>query len=137
MRPLPGGAHPVPSADARPRRDSRGLVYPRRGLARPGTRNVFPRAQPQCAQRSIFSLISFEFSLMNVLIRVLRHSTIRFKFIFINELCRALRHATILLNFRLFNMWRRASSHATFRFKLSLDDVCRRVFRCAMLNVYL
>jgi hypothetical protein len=69
---------------------------------------------------------------MNVLIRVLRHSTIRFKFIFINEMCRALRHATILLNFRLFNMWRRA-----LRFKLSLDDVCRRVFRCAMLNVYL
>jgi hypothetical protein len=43
---------------------------------------------------------------------------IYFKFIFINELCRALRRAT-------------------FRFKFSLDDVCRRAFRRATLNVSL
>jgi hypothetical protein len=48
-------------------------------------------------------------------------------------LCRAM----IRLNFRLFNVWRRASSRATFRFKLSFDDVCRRAFRRATLNVSL
>jgi hypothetical protein len=50
--------------------------------------------------------------------RALRHAMIHFKFIFINELCHAL-------------------SRATFRFKFSFDDVCRRTFRRAMLNVYL
>jgi hypothetical protein len=99
-------ARPFPGAVVRPRRDSRGLACPRRGLARPGTRNAFPRAQPQCARRSIFSLISFEFSLMNALRRALRCATIHFKFIFINELCRTLRHAMIRLNFILFNVWR-------------------------------
>jgi hypothetical protein len=45
-RPLPGGARPVPGVAARPRRDSRGLACPRRGLAHLGTRNAFPRTQP-------------------------------------------------------------------------------------------
>jgi hypothetical protein len=126
-----------PGVAARPQRDSRGLACPRRGLTRPGTRNVFPRAQPQCVLRSIFSLISFRFSLMNVLRRTLRRATIHFKFIFINELCCALRRATIRLNFRLFNVWRRASSRATFRFKFNLDGVCRCVFRRATFSVSL
>jgi hypothetical protein len=136
-QPHPGGARPVPGAAACPRHDSRGLACPRHGLARPGTRSAFPRAQLQCTRRSIFSLISFEFSLINVLRCTLRRATIHFKFIFINELCRALRRAMIRLNFRLFNVWRRASSCTMFRCKFSLDDICRRAFRCATLNVSL
>jgi hypothetical protein len=45
--PLPGGACPVLGAAVRPRRDSRGLACPRRGFARPDTRNVIPRAAPR------------------------------------------------------------------------------------------
>jgi hypothetical protein len=83
-----------------------------RGSRAPGARSGF-------ARRSIFSLIHFlNFSLVDVLRRVLRRAMIHFKFIFINELCRALRRAT-------------------FRFKFSFDDVCRRAFRRATLNVYL
>jgi hypothetical protein len=37
---------PGPRRGCVPRRDSRGLVCPQRVLARPGTRNVTPRAQP-------------------------------------------------------------------------------------------
>jgi hypothetical protein len=128
---------PCPRRGCAPRRDSRGLACPRRSLARPGTRNVLPRAQPQCARRSIFSLISFGFSLINVLRRALHRAMIHFKFIFINELCCALRRATIRLNFILFNVWRRASSRATFRFKFNLDGVCRCVFRRTTLNISL
>jgi hypothetical protein len=50
-------------------------------------------------------------------------------------LCRAPRRAMIHLIFRLFKVWRRESSCATFRYEVSLDDVCRRAFRCATLDV--
>jgi hypothetical protein len=70
------------------------------------------------ARRSTFSLIHFNFSLVVVLCSALRRATIHFKSIFINELCRAL-------------------CRATFLFKFSSDDVCRRAFRRATLNVYL
>jgi hypothetical protein len=53
----------------------------------------------------------------------------------INVLHRVPRHAAIRLNFRLLKVWRRASSCATFRFKFSLDDICRRAFRRATLEV--
>jgi hypothetical protein len=96
----PGGL--APRAPARP-------ACPRRA------QRVHARATV-IARCSTFSLIHFNFSLVDVL----RH---------------ALRRATIRLNFRLFNVWRRASTCATFCFKFSLDDVCRRAFRRAMPNV--
>jgi hypothetical protein len=66
------------------------------------------------AWRSTFSLIDFNFSLVDVL-----------------------RRATIRLNFRLFNVWCCASSRTTLHFKFSLDDVCRRAFRRTTPNVSL
>jgi hypothetical protein len=53
----------------------------------------------------------------------------------INVLRRAPRRATIRLNFRLFKVWRRASSCETFRSEVSLDDVYRRAFHRATLDV--
>jgi hypothetical protein len=72
---------------------------------------------PDCVVRRLtFSLIHFNFSLVDVLHRALHRTMIHFRFIFINELCRALRRAT-------------------FHFKFSSTGVCRRAFRRATLNV--
>jgi hypothetical protein len=51
-------------------------AWPLVQLADPGTRSAFPRAQLLRARRLNFSLISFKFSLINVLCRVLRRATI-------------------------------------------------------------
>jgi hypothetical protein len=66
------------------------------GSAAPrGLPSAFPRAQPQRVQRSNFSLISFEFSLMNVLRRALCRTTNEFNFRFIS----VVRRATSWINF--------------------------------------
>jgi hypothetical protein len=103
-------------------------------------------------RRSTLSLIHFNFSLVDVLrrvlrratihfkfilINVLRRATIHFKFIIINVLCRALCRATIQFKFIFVNDLCRALRRATFRFKLSSVDVCRRAFRRATPNVSL
>jgi hypothetical protein len=74
------------------------------------------RAGSPSAQRLNFSLISFKFSLIYVLRRVLRHAMIYFKFRFISVLRRAFRRVTIYSKF-------------------SVSDVCRRVLRGATLYV--
>jgi hypothetical protein len=111
--PAPDGAAPRPCGAAPwpPRQPFRLLA---RGLPVPGARSprrlravvpapvrvppdawplapgsAAPRESPS-AWRSNFSLISFKFSLINVI----RRATIYFKFRFINVLCHALRRAT-------------------------------------------
>jgi hypothetical protein len=61
--------------------------------------SAFPRAQPQRARRSNFSLISFEFSLMNMLRRALRRATNEFNFRFISVVRPAIRRVTSWINF--------------------------------------
>jgi hypothetical protein len=96
------------------------------------------RARNYCCATFNFQLYPFfNFSLVDVLRRALRHATIQFKFIFINVLCRALRRATIQFKFIFVNDLCRALRRATFHFKLGSVDVCRRVFRRATLNVSL
>jgi hypothetical protein len=128
---LPVGAPAVPM---------RALAQlPRAAPVRPP---VWPRARVvpfsrAAVARNVFSLISFKFSLINVLRRALRRATIHFKFKFISVLRHALRHATFHFNFRLFNVLLRAFSRATFCFKFSLNGVCHRALRRATLYVIL
>jgi hypothetical protein len=82
------------------------LASPARGLGtgvQPLRRQRGPSrlayAQPQRARQSNFSLISFEFSLMNVLRRTPRRATNEFKFRFINVVHHTLRRATSWINF--------------------------------------
>jgi hypothetical protein len=101
----------------------------------PGARGLVPARAALVVGRLNFSLISFNFGLINVLCRTLRRATIYLKFRFISMLRRALRRAmtyfnfkfisvlhrvlrrvTVHLKFSLFDVWRRASSRATFRF---------------------
>jgi hypothetical protein len=87
--------------------------------------------------RTTLSLIYFNFSLVDVLCRVLHRMTIHFKFILINVLCRALRRVTIQFKFIFVNGLCRALRRVTFRFKLNSVDVCRRAFRRMTPNVSL
>jgi hypothetical protein len=81
-RPLPPGS--VVPGVAPVRRAAPCSATPR------GLPSAYPRAQPQRVRRSNFSLISFEFILMNVLHR----ATNEFKFRFISVVRRALRRTT-------------------------------------------
>jgi hypothetical protein len=108
---------------------------PRRASSRSSMRGHVPARAALVVGRLNFSLISFNFGLIDVLCRTLRRATIYLKFRFISVLRRALRRAMTYFNFRfisvlhrmlrratvhlkfsLFNVWRRASSRATFRF---------------------
>jgi hypothetical protein len=80
-----GSMAPLRAAPALGQRGPRRGPCPARGLP-----SAFPRTQPQRAWRSNFSLISFEFSLMNVLGRALRRAMNEFKFRFISMVRRAL-----------------------------------------------
>jgi hypothetical protein len=126
----PGRALPWPRAIPRPCPARRLGPAPLRlrapaasRLRAPGARSRFARSGFARVRlcRAMFNFQFnpfFNFSLVDVLRRALRHATIHFKFIFINELCRALRRTT-------------------FHFKFGFDDVCHRAFRRVMLNVYL
>jgi hypothetical protein len=94
---------------------SRAPMWPRV----PPTRAACSRARNcSCAAFDFQLYPFFNFSLVDVLCRGLRRTTIQFKFIFVNDLCRALRRAI-------------------FRFKFSLVDICHRAFRRATPNVSL
>jgi hypothetical protein len=115
--PVPPLAPPTPAARL-PVPLARGPSAPARGLsprlstpapraawssARPlASGNTAPRGLPNAfprARRSKFSLIGFEFSLMNVLRRALRRATNEFNFRFISVVRRALRRVTSWINF--------------------------------------
>jgi hypothetical protein len=104
LAPRRRGPRPPPSA--RPSPPDTALASPARGLGtgvQPLRRQRGPSrlayAQPQRARQSNFSLISFEFSLMNVLRRTPRRATNEFKFRFINVVHHTLRRATSWINF--------------------------------------
>jgi hypothetical protein len=94
-RPLGGTAQPPsPARGLGPARSPcPGSVAPR------GLPSAFPRVQPQRARRSNFSLLSFEFSLRNMLRRALRRATNEFNFRFISVVRPALCRATSWINF--------------------------------------
>jgi hypothetical protein len=96
--PAPGPSGVAPWRPcARPRPPARPLSGARPlapGSTAPrGLPSAFPRVQPQRVRRSNFSLIGFEFSLMNVLRRALCRATNEFKFRFISVVSRTLRRA--------------------------------------------
>jgi hypothetical protein len=93
----PGDTPHPPSWPWPPRRAASAPARsPCSGSAAPrGLPSAFPRAQPQRVRRSNFSLISFEFSLMNMLRRALCRTTNEFNFRFIS----VVRRATSWINF--------------------------------------
>jgi hypothetical protein len=114
---------------------SSGLPHRRAALAAPlRACSPIPARSPS-ARHLKFSLISFKFSIINMLRRALRRMAIYFKFRFISVPRRALRRVTIYFNFRLFNVLCRAFSSATFCFKFSSSGVCRRALRRATLYI--
>jgi hypothetical protein len=127
VAPGPGSARPLPVAAWRPA--PHGSAAPALTLeaAQPlAARPACSRVQPQRARGLNFSLISFKFSLINVLRRALRRATIYFKFRFINVLRRALRCATIYFKFIFINVMRRVTVYCNFRFISVLRCSLRR-----------